>query len=637
MKKKEQLMIGWNFPPNNDGITAGANDGAIDTFSGKRLSSIVREVIQNSLDAKQSNSSPVRVSFSAEKVKKSKLSGLSDIQKHLENCVKIARKQKLPAAVKHYEHAIKTIEAAANVNFLCIHDDNTTGLTGPLDKPWGSWFAITKGAGISQKSNSASLGSFGHGSKAPFAYSDTRMVFYLSSVQNKNKLQTRFQGKCILQSHEHPTQTGVYTQGTGFYGNVAGNQPLIDKQVPMWAALLREKFTKDTGTSILVPFSNFNPTHYMETKIIVLANFFYAIMSNELEVLVGDELITRANLQKIYENCFKNLDATSEETDRHHIKQCFESIKTILNYDFHNAQEIPNFGQFIWWIRVGEDVEGRTVGVARQNGMLITRKANGLERFRGTRSFDLFVCVKGDKGSELLKDLENPTHDNFEFDRIRFQKARTSAKKKYKLFTSKIREVVATHAALATSEEEELQALSFLFGGISSLSSDSKNSMERGTRITLNSVASNKGNYRGLREGELDYIEDLFSFRDNNRKGTDQTRLKPQSKAEHVSGKPTNSEPITGKMQVVDAINLRVSHSENKHATLFFDSEITGICQMHVFAVGEHGSIPMTLVAGDEQGNAIEVKLTKGSRHCVDVCFEQDATNFVLEAKLHEV
>lgn len=177
MIEKEYRMIGWHFPPNNDGIAAGANDGAIDAFSGNKLSSIVREAIQNSLDAKLPGSNPVRVQFKANKVRKTNFSGFSDIKDHLTSCVKIARKQKLAVAVKFYENAIKKIDATANVNILCIQDDNTTGLTGPIDEPWGNWFAMTKGAGISQKSNAASLGSYGHGSKALFAFSDARMIF----------------------------------------------------------------------------------------------------------------------------------------------------------------------------------------------------------------------------------------------------------------------------------------------------------------------------------------------------------------------------------------------------------------------------------------------------------------------------
>ena len=68
-------MISWNFPPNNDGTTSGFNDGAIDTFAGNRLSSVVREIIQNSLDAKKNPEEPVRLCFRLDEVSKSDFDG----------------------------------------------------------------------------------------------------------------------------------------------------------------------------------------------------------------------------------------------------------------------------------------------------------------------------------------------------------------------------------------------------------------------------------------------------------------------------------------------------------------------------------------------------------------------------------
>jgi hypothetical protein len=627
-------MIGWHFPPNNDGIAAGANDGAIDAFSGNKLSSIVREAIQNSLDAKLPGSNPVRVQFKASKVRTTNFSGFSEIRDHLTSCVKIARKQKLAGAVKFYENAIKKIDAASNVNLLCIQDENTTGLTGPIDEPWGSWFAMTKGAGISQKSNAASLGSYGHGSKALFAYSDARMIFYHTKINTKKSDEIRFQGKCILQTHEDPYCSKVYTQGTGFYGEKNGNKPLLNSNVPNWSSSLRDDFSKNTGTSIFVPYSDFTEANYSETKIVVLANFFYAIMTNELEVIVGDECITRENLKEVYEDCLANLNNVSEEIDRDHINHCFESIKTIINYDLHNAQEIANFGQVLWWIRVGDEIDGKNVGIARQNGMLITKKANGLERFRGTRNFDLFVCVKGDMGSQLLKELENPTHDNFEFDRIKFQKARTQAKRKYKEFTSKIREVIALNASISVSEEEELEGLSFIFGGLSDEPTINTPGAERGTKITLNSVFSNKGNYKSMREGELDYIEDLFSL--NGRRNS--TDVIHQTKSvKHVDEIIPVKEQTNGKVKLFDAVNLRVAHFHGNSAKIFFNSPLSGKCQLQIFAVGEHGSEPLDLVIEQETGPAIELFLESDVRHSVEVSFEKNVAQYVLEAKLHEI
>ena len=62
------MKTGWQFPLNNGGVGPGPNDGAIDHFTGNILSSVVREVIQNSLDARKLDSEPVRVAFRLDKV-----------------------------------------------------------------------------------------------------------------------------------------------------------------------------------------------------------------------------------------------------------------------------------------------------------------------------------------------------------------------------------------------------------------------------------------------------------------------------------------------------------------------------------------------------------------------------------------
>ena len=85
----------WNFPLNNNGTNTGFNDGAIDTFAGNRLSSVVREVIQNSLDAKKSHDEPVQVCFQLKTVPSKKFSGFANIKPHLEKSRDMAEEQKL--------------------------------------------------------------------------------------------------------------------------------------------------------------------------------------------------------------------------------------------------------------------------------------------------------------------------------------------------------------------------------------------------------------------------------------------------------------------------------------------------------------------------------------------------------------
>ena len=54
-----------------------------------------------------------------------------------------------------------------------------------MDKLYGPYAALIKGTGMSQKVTAGSLGSFGHGSKAPFAYSTIRTVFYYTKIFNQ--------------------------------------------------------------------------------------------------------------------------------------------------------------------------------------------------------------------------------------------------------------------------------------------------------------------------------------------------------------------------------------------------------------------------------------------------------------------
>jgi hypothetical protein len=49
-------VIGWSFPLNNDGREDGLNDPGIETFKDNPLSSLAREIPQNSIDASDNSS-----------------------------------------------------------------------------------------------------------------------------------------------------------------------------------------------------------------------------------------------------------------------------------------------------------------------------------------------------------------------------------------------------------------------------------------------------------------------------------------------------------------------------------------------------------------------------------------------------
>ena len=485
------MQISWQFPPNHGGRTDGFNDSAIDTFAGHRLSAVVREVIQNSLDAKGSISEPVLVEFSLKHIPQSQMSDLNGLSEHFNKCLEVAEDNKYEKAQEFYSEAIKRINNSDTVPVLCIHDSNTLGLTGPLKGASGAWVALTKGTGMTHKISGSSLGSYGHGSKAPFSLGHLRSLYYCSKTKNEvGQDELRFQGKSILQSHHHP-DTGELTQGTGFYGVKEGLNPLVNHEIPQWACDLRQQHSDGYGTSVIIPHPMFDEGLFPETKITVIANFFYAIKLGLLNVKVNGEIIHKDNVEEVFDWCKDNLEHENDEIDKIYIEDCFKSIDSIVSANHASHSEIPGFGRIDWFIRIADDITTRRVAIARESGMLITRRPHKLLQFQGMKPFEMFVFVNAGEGSKALKVVENPAHDNFEFDRIKGTKNEQNIRNKYDRFTKKIRTILKQYAAVETEEEQQLSELSSFLFDVGSSSSLTQNT-ERGSRLHISSGPSSK-------------------------------------------------------------------------------------------------------------------------------------------------
>ena len=618
-------MIGWKFPLNNDGLTDGSGDGAIDTFAGARLSSMVREIIQNSLDAKRDK--PVQVSFSLSYVRKDEFNGFSDIKKHLEGSRDVVKEQGHDDDVKYYENGIRRIKELKEVPVLCVHDFNTFGLTGLTKGVTGSWIALVKGKGMSQKISSGALGSFGHGSKAPFVFSDIRTIFYYTKIKNDDgKFETRFQGKSILLSHHD--SNGDLTQGTGFYGHEERLQPLINNDVPKWATALRNEINDDTGTSIFIPYTSFTEDLFPETKITVVANFFYAIKKGELEVAIDGKKIDSTNIESTFRECQDLLSENQEAINIPHIEGCFESISTIVDSDHEGTLDFTEFGEIEWYIRVG-DVSRKKVGIARSSGMLITRDASGLLQFGGMKPFDLFVCVRGRDGSNFLKDIENPAHNNFEIDRIKLEDERKKVQKIYDTFTRKIREIIKEYASIDISEEEILPDLDFLFPNPDENESDSNKQAERSKNLILKDGPMHKD--RNVPPGGSDDDD-----------GGDRTKKKRRKHKRKRKNDDTDDNDRGGRKTSdtkysVENFRVRYSDKNTKEASLYFDSPVSGKYKLKVFVSGESGNEELKIKCGEKFEYGKEIEVVEEDRNKCNLEFEKNISDFAIEGLLHKI
>lgn len=633
MTNKQQ----WRFPPNNGGIGQGFNDGALDHFKGHRLSSMVREVIQNSLDARRDSNQPVKICIEIKRIPRSECPEVNFIKRHIESSLEMAQEQNLPDVEKFYKNSLTRISDDSEVRFLAIHDYNTTGLEGPLDRSTGSWYALVKGSGISQKS-AGSLGSFGHGSKAPFTLSAIRSIFYLSYVAGPLGLEKRFQGKSILQSHSDPdSDDGSQTQGTGFYGWSTNCHPLTNEQIPTWADQIRSVKFHESGTTILIPHYQLTEDEEPEIAITVIANFFYAIMEGHLEIEIGNETtLNKTNIFEKYSEYENRLEHEQSEIDIDRIRENFLSLTAITKSTEQGIQEVPEMGSFRWYIRVDDNLERFRVALARQNGMLIRHNPKSLERFPLKKPFEMFVCVEGSAGSDLLKRVENPTHDDFEFARIEDPSDRDVALKNYIKLTKKIREIIDRFASIDSEDEILDDTLNNLFSSISESATPGE-SNERSTVIVIR-----QGAFQFRQKTDTSKHGDEgtgITGGQGHRGGSGKKLTEGGSIPGPGKGKVTGStKKSTSSQKFVPLQNLRIiaNVKEPEKIRIIFDNPGEGEAELVLLRVGEEGSERVRILGPDgEETEQWVVELGEEPRQQLDliVATGEHILDYALEAR----
>jgi hypothetical protein len=637
------MSIGWVFQQ-SDSISGG-NDGAIDTFAGTRIHSMVREIIQNSLDAHDDKQDgPIRVDFSLQEVSRENLQGMEELGERLKSCQQLAEKQGNHPKVSFYKAAAKEIENTESVSFLCVSDYNTVGLEGSTNSvdAKGAWLALIKGVGLTQKPEN-SLGSFGHGSKAPFTMAKLRSIFYLTNTINpKGQSEDRFQGKSILQSHRF-NDDDFLSGGTGYYGKVEKSMPLVNEDIPEWALTLRSVGGEGKGTSILIPYTNFDAGLFPETRITVLANFFYVIKMGKLVVSIDGVEINQHNLEEKFVEAKAIFPEEQDFIDVEHTKKCFQTIDTIINFDQKHEQEIPNFGRIDWYLRVGgDDISGRNVAVARESGMFITSEAPQLTRFNGMKPFDMFVRVSPGEGSKALQRMENPEHNKFEFSRIDDQAELKKIKSKYNAFVKKVKKVLEDYAKIELLEEETVGLLGDILFGVSNNTDDDDQSSERGAKMYISKVANNRGRPgnkgKGTKTGVslVDGEGGLGSGKARReKKGGDNASAIGTGIATIEGGAATSKD--SGKQVESLRVN-RLKGGAAGHLQVHFNCYKEGSYNFQIYKVGETDQkFALNLIHDGKPVPAIKINVSGDTRQSITLeVQDKNASNYALEGWLSE-
>ncbi|MBN8625469.1 MAG: hypothetical protein J0M17_08275 [Planctomycetes bacterium] len=384
--RKEASPLGWLFPQNLLGQDFGIHDAGVETFRGDYYRYLAREIIQNSLDARNSNK-PARVKFDTVLLNRSAIPGIKELTETFERCAEYWSGE--ADAQEFFENAI-AVATAPRIAAMRISDFNTTGVVGEDDdrKKDKNWYSLIRCSGSSSK-NHGEGGSYGIGKNAPFAASQLRTVLYST---NTGQGKVAFQGVARLATHEAPTVGKAHH--IGYLGGPEGQSIRDASDIP---ELFRRK---ERGTDVIILGSVPDKTWSDQLRHSVLENFWPAIHFGYLEVEIGDLQISADNLSDLLESSAKEPGFVA-----HHYYASFVAPTKKF------STTLPNLREVSVCLKSGQQDLPKRVAMVRKSGMVIYHKRfNPVVHFCG-----VFLCESA-KGNERLRKMEPPKHDKWDPD-----------------------------------------------------------------------------------------------------------------------------------------------------------------------------------------------------------------------------
>ena len=209
----------WFFAKSLGGQDQGPNDAMGENFKKMPFEAIVRESVQNSLDAKAYDDKPVIVTFKFKSTDANNYPMLFRIDKHIQGCLDMYDDKN---AHKKFDPMLDYIDRARNarMDYIEVHDENTTGMGYDKDDTKSGFYSFVKSAGNSSKTSESAGGSFGFGKAAYFNLSKIRTVL-ISTLTLDNK--HFFEGVASLCTNK---MNGEKLVPVGFYCDNEAEDPI---------------------------------------------------------------------------------------------------------------------------------------------------------------------------------------------------------------------------------------------------------------------------------------------------------------------------------------------------------------------------------------------------------------------------
>lgn len=391
----------WYFADQPNVQEVGPNNAMEQNFKSHPYASLVRESIQNSLDAVLDKSQPVRVHFSFNEMKGHEYPEFFKIQGHIQGCLDYYPNN--PNAKAAYEPMLRLFEDNIyheHLGYIRVSDYNTKGMEYVEGKTDSPFYAFVRSAGVSAKDDTTAGGSFGFGKAAYYLLSPINTIIVSTCTPKYEKF---FEGAASLCTH---TYNGVKKVAYGYYDDNNGKPVTNEFDIPV-------RFRRtEPGTDINILGFNVKYTDEAVNEMTeaVLRNFWMAIYNGKLVVNINDTIeISKDNIIEMMENTFDGTDDTTRKSGYYNPRPYFDAFRltgSSKNYVSFDA-DLPLLGHvclYIWKCKGAVDK------------IVYMRAAQMLVYAKKTRTnygmYGVFYC-DSEKGNDVLRKMENPAHDEW--------------------------------------------------------------------------------------------------------------------------------------------------------------------------------------------------------------------------------
>lgn len=381
----------YSYEENDESSDNGPRTAAVLTFSGNTNDSFVKELTQNSLDARIDRGGKLKIKVSYLSIFKTQIPNFEQfviILNQMENYWNNKSAQ--------YKKFFETAKSSINgdkVNVLVFEDYLTKGLEG--DDDIGTFKNCVNDENVSGKEYSDSLGNHGIGKNSVFGYSSIHTVFYSSFNTNK---ECKFKG--VSKLGNYMDENNKKKQERVYYGAVKEKSIKLISNEEMIPDLFKRN---QPGLSQFVIGAEVKDDWANNVKKAFISNFWFLFEADKLEVNIDNIVLNKMNYVEEANLLFNN------QVNR---ENPLPYIKAFKEKQIYESKEISKIGKIHFYAmeaEVGDSFPNRIVFV--RDGMKIKLDTLGLNGLP-VNIAGVMYC-DNIKGNSILGAMEPHAHDKF--------------------------------------------------------------------------------------------------------------------------------------------------------------------------------------------------------------------------------